>query len=490
MLKILRKEGVMKTLLWIVAVVIVLSFGIFSNAYLLSDRNTKIKYAGRIFGEKVQIKDFLNQLEFLDAYYMITIPNYEQLRPQVNLEDRTWERLILLHEARKENVSVKDEEVISYIKTLFASKGAFNPGWYKTVLQRLSLTAPQFEHGLRQTLEIEKLFELKTLGSSVSDEEVLNAYTQQNEQVQIVYALFPTADFLIKMEKNDIAVKSFFIDHKSDFIQPPSIQVHYLAFTTPTEPASSAAAEDPYALALKAADRILQGESIYSVAQSLNTPVEETGFFNMNNANIKLGWSLDTIQRLYQMQPLEGVEFVPTDSGYQLLQIKAKKDAYLPAFEEVNQEATQSWEEAQAKNLAKEEAIAKRLVIIEFLKQNPAQTFQEAASSSGVFAQESPVFKRNDYLPNLGMASELQEAAFPLNEQSISEAIETPTGYAFFKVLKHIPIDPDAFEKESMILRSELLRKKQTAVFNAYLTNVLSKANLEDVISDWMKKKN
>ncbi len=489
MLKILRKEGVMKTLLWIVAIVIVLSFGIFSNAYLLSDRDAKLKYAGRIFGEKIPVKDFLTQLDFLDAYYAITIPEYTKFRAEINLESRAWERLILLHEAKKENISVKNEEVIANIKTLFASNGAFNPEWYKTVLQRLHLSAPQFEEGIRQTLKVDKLFELKTLGISVSDEEILRTYTEQNEQAQIAYAFFPAADYFNRIEANEIAVKSYFIDHKSDFTQPPSIQVHYLTFKT-TENPDPANTEDSYALAIKAADRVFKGESIHSVAQALGIPVQETGFFNMNNADITLGWSLDTVQRLYQIPALEGAEFVPTDSGYQLLQVKAKKESYLPAFEEVKDEAAQAWREAQAKNLAKEDAAAKRLQVAEALQKNSGQDFKDAASQAGLIVQESPVFKRNDYLPNLGVANELQETALQLEEGAMSDVIQTPAGYVFFKVLKHIPIDPASFEKEQADLRSQVLRKKQSLAFNTYFKEVLSQANLEDLISEWMNKKN
>ncbi len=484
MMKFLRKEGVMKTLLWIVAIVIVLSFGIFSNAYLLEERSSKLKYAGRIFGEKVQIKDFISQMEFLDAYYMITVPGYEKIRPQVGIEARTWERLILLHEVKKERITVKDDEVVSTIKNFFSANGSFNAEWYRSTLQRLQISASKFEEGVRQTLAIEKLFELKTLGLSVNDEELLAAYTQKNEQAQVSYASFATSSYLTTIAADEIAVKSFFIDHKAEFAQPPSIQVHYLTFSSPEE-----GSQEPYDRALDASNRLFQGESIYSIAQSMNMKVAETGFFNTNNVDIALGWPLSTIERLYDMQPLEGAEFVPMKSGgYQILQVKAKRDAYLPAFEEVKQEATQAWQETQAKALAKKDAEAKRSEIISALEQNSGQTFEQAASNLGIALQETPVFKRNDYLPALGIATELQEAAFQVKDGSVSDVIETPIGYAFFKVVQRIAIDMTAFEKERESMRMEVLRKKQTTAFNSYFTDVLSKANLEDKISEWMKK--
>jgi len=53
-MKYLRKKGVMKKVLWVVAVIIVLSFGVLGQAYLLSDRPQN-DFAGKIFGKKISL---------------------------------------------------------------------------------------------------------------------------------------------------------------------------------------------------------------------------------------------------------------------------------------------------------------------------------------------------------------------------------------------------------------------------------------------------
>ena len=62
MLEILRRKGVNKTILWFIAIVIILSFGVFGTAYRLD--NT-VNSAGSLFGHNVSIKEF--QTAYLDA---------------------------------------------------------------------------------------------------------------------------------------------------------------------------------------------------------------------------------------------------------------------------------------------------------------------------------------------------------------------------------------------------------------------------------------
>lgn len=64
MLKILRKKGVSKIILWFLAGIIILAFGVFGSVYQGDSPSVKqAKYAGRAFGQKILTTDFQNQLK-------------------------------------------------------------------------------------------------------------------------------------------------------------------------------------------------------------------------------------------------------------------------------------------------------------------------------------------------------------------------------------------------------------------------------------------
>ena len=65
MLKILRKKGVAKKLLWATAIVIIISFGLFGEAYLMNS-GRKGNIAGTVFGKKVSVDD-IQRLLALDS---------------------------------------------------------------------------------------------------------------------------------------------------------------------------------------------------------------------------------------------------------------------------------------------------------------------------------------------------------------------------------------------------------------------------------------
>src|SRR5208283_2522074 len=102
MLEILRRKGVNKTILWFIAIVIILSFGVFGTAYRLD--NT-VNSAGSIYNHNVNIKDFQQAyLDTRDQAIILYGDEFFKNGSKLNLEGETWDRLILLDEARKRNI--------------------------------------------------------------------------------------------------------------------------------------------------------------------------------------------------------------------------------------------------------------------------------------------------------------------------------------------------------------------------------------------------
>ena len=99
MLKILRKKGVAKKVLWGIAIVIIISFGFFGTANY-TNNSSGPSFAGKIFEKRIPIEKFEQayQRTRLQAFLRYG-ENFNKISSFLNLEAETWDRLILLREA-------------------------------------------------------------------------------------------------------------------------------------------------------------------------------------------------------------------------------------------------------------------------------------------------------------------------------------------------------------------------------------------------------
>jgi hypothetical protein len=124
-----------------------------------------------------------------------------------------WDRLIMVAEAKKQNLRISDGEVITFIKTMpiFLRDGKFDERLYGYVLRNnLGLAPRGFEEMMRENLAIQKLHAVLTKDVKISDEEILDQYKVDNAKFKVSYALLPEdaekkyADILDSMAKNNM----------------------------------------------------------------------------------------------------------------------------------------------------------------------------------------------------------------------------------------------------------------------------------------------
>src|SRR5258708_2888998 len=198
MLEILRKKGVNKTVLWIIAVVIILSFGVFGTAYRIDNI---VNSAGTLYGHSVSNKEF--QQAYSDARdQAIRIYGDEFFKNgnRIDLEQETWDRLILLKEAQKRDIQVNDQEVVAFIAALpfFQRNGQFDQTLYKEIVQNRSVfdrSTHEFEEGIRKQLIIKRLIDAVAPDVVLSDADLKKEYQKRNEKITLEYVLFGASDF-------------------------------------------------------------------------------------------------------------------------------------------------------------------------------------------------------------------------------------------------------------------------------------------------------
>jgi peptidyl-prolyl cis-trans isomerase D len=159
----------------------------------------------------------------------------EEMARKLNLKERAMKdlvnRALLLQEARREGLEVTQGEVEAFIHSnpAFQKDGLFDKATYIRTLQRARLTPKEFEANQRERLLINKLQELVLASVKVSDQEVLDAYRQAFEKINLDMISLNPADFKdVSLPPEE--VKEYFFKHKEEFKLPARVKIRYLLF--------------------------------------------------------------------------------------------------------------------------------------------------------------------------------------------------------------------------------------------------------------------
>jgi peptidyl-prolyl cis-trans isomerase D len=503
MLKILRKKGVAKKILWVIAVIIIISFGFFGTAYLLTD-NAQAGYAGKLFGRKIPFDEFSSAFQHVRIQALMQFGDkFEEIAQFLNLEAETWDRLILLYEAKKKGIKITDQEVIQTIEQypFFQRDGRFDPLLYNDILRYVfRMQARDFEEGVRENIRIIKLSNQATFGLTVSDQEIFAAYKKQNEKVQISYVFLSSDSFKNEISPDEKTLQKYYDDNKIEFLVPPSIDIEYISLDLPpqkdeekgqtsTEKAVEKTAEKNSAtdkakqdLKKKAEDifqDLLANPDMREIAKKYALKVQTSGFFGKEQPNLAPGWSYDFLNKLFQLEQGYIHEPLETHQGILVAKIKEKKDTYVPEYKEAKEQVRESVVAKEAKSIARQKAEETLKTIKEEWARATLKEFPTIAKNLGLEIYQTPVFIRGQYLPKIGISGDFQEAAFQLTEEnSISETVETANGYCILHLDTYVPTDEESYAKEKETLRASLLKERETQAFNDFLSRLRVKAEL------------
>lgn len=497
MLKVLRKKGVSKIILWFLAVIIILAFGFFGTAYdMESPADKKLKYAGKISGRKVPFTEFQNQLQqtvLMDKLnYGNNFKKIQHLLDQDRIQ-RTWTRILLINEANKRNIQISDQDLVNAIQNYpkFQTENKFDDLYYNSILKDyLGITPRKFEECFRDKLKIDKVTEQETAAISVTEEETRETYRQYNEKVQVSYILFANESFKNKVVIDEAKVQKFYEDHKSNFATPPMVNVEYLRFDFPitktekgktTTEVSEAEKDEAWHKAYDARQELKTNPDFNAVAAKNNLQIQESGFFSMEQPNLKAGWPFELIQKIFAMKVDEISDPVETAQGYQILRMKESQAAAMPALSTIKDKVVDEWKTIEAAQLAKEQANATLQRIRTTTTDIAKVDFAKIAKDAGLEITQTTSFGRQEnYLPKLGPAPDFLDKSFSLTtENPISDVAETSKGYCLIHLDNRTEADMKDFEKEKNNYASAILLEKKTKEFNDFLVRLRLKANLQ-----------
>jgi len=507
MLKLLRKKGVSKKILWVIAIIIILSFGVFGSAYLLTDLGST-GIAGTIFGKNIALQEFNKIYQHVRIQTIIRYgKDYKNALQYLNLESETWDRLILMHEAKLKRIKVSDQEIINAIRgyPFFQRDNQFDNLLYNDILSYVFDTSPRdFEESVRNTLKFTKLYEQATVSATISENEIYEAFKKQNEKMQISYVLISTESFQSEIALDESQLQEYYQDHKIDFTIADSINLEYFHLEFPHSPISDnsntsdeekAESENQKNIIKETAHtiytKLLDNTGIKEIAQQNNIEEHESGFFTMEEPPLKLGMSYELLSQIFLAEEGEILSPYENLNGYYIVKVKQKRARYIPNYEEAKEKVRQAILKNAAKGKTQQKAQEYLTAIKEQYNQNKLEDFAQAAKNLNLEIQQTPVFTRGQYLPKIGISRDFQETAFNLSkENKISDVVETPKGFCILHLDEYIPADKKEYEKQKDDLSQQLLLQRRNEIFGDFLSKLRLDANLIDHISKQKQQKN
>ncbi|PIU42254.1 MAG: hypothetical protein COS99_01225 [Candidatus Omnitrophica bacterium CG07_land_8_20_14_0_80_42_15] len=473
MLKILRKKKTMKRILWALAILIVPAFVLWGAGSGSRETSNTPAYVGKIYNKKITFKSFAKSYQ--NSYSELVLSSggdskaLEQLMGSMNINIMAWDRLILLGEIKRQRINVSDNEIVNVIASqpLFRRGNSFDKMFYDYMIRNNLKTSPRdFEEMVREDIAIGKLKQEILKNVSVTDEEVLNTYKKDNEQVKISYILIKSEDFIKDLQISQKELQKFYDEKKENLRRNEEANIRYLYIDVNNKE-----------LLYKLNDEIGNNKNFEKIAEENGLKIEETGFFGMNDEIPGIGLSYEVAKAAFSLDKRMTSFPIYTEKGYYIINLTQKRSGYLPTFAEVepllSKELTRIFATTSAEKAASEI----------YNKVNDAvqkgAAFEEAAKTLGLIVEKSKPFSRSSYIEGVGQAQLLKEIIFASPKGQINSPINCEKGFIISRADETISPDEKKFEEEKGKLKENLLAQKRADTFNKWFEEISKNSKLE-----------
>ncbi len=411
---------------------------------------------------------------------------YDQLNADQIVASQSLQQLVngvvLAAAAEDMGLHVTTDEVRRVVQSSPAfinEEGKFSPQAFNSYAQSFFGTQRNFIQAFTRDLLGQKLLELLTAQTTVSDAEIDLATRYTLEEARIAYAaidaeslpedeILPDEAVEAWAEENEDALRQTFNARAESLATPEQVRARHILIEVPAE-ASEEAIADARSLAEAARRRIELGEAFEAVAGELSDDVGtrtgggDLGLFARGSNDP----ALDEVAFALEVGELS--EPVRSEVGWHVLRVDERIDA-----------APATWQGSRLE-LAREGAHAARAVDwaqerAELLAQaiEGGSSLEDAARNAGMTLERPPAMTRrpDGFIPGLGAAEDVMTAVFTLESgESSPEIFDVAGRKVLVQVLERTVPDEDTIAAQRDTNRDAALVQKQNAVVEAWLAD-------------------
>lgn len=445
-----------KGILWFVVFAFVGSIGLIWGADVLGPSGASRvdpSVIGSVNGVKILTTQYSRAIERAHAAYEAEHGRRPSIEDEFyDLREEAWESLVteilLAQEIQNRRIRVLDEEILMHAKAnpppevrqmeIFQTDGRFDHAKYLQALQDPRYDWRALEYHLRMQLPRIKLEQQIISSARVTEWEVRDTYTRQNEKIKMTYAFFGPSDFLDQeIPSTEEELVAYYEAHGEDYRLPERAKLRCVRWKKDPSPEDDAVVREQLDEIYREIER---GEDfgelaeIYSDDPGSASQGGDVGFFGrgeMVKEFEEAAFSLDVGQVS---------EPVRTRYGYHIIKVEEKKE-----------------DQVRARHILFEMQPSRRtledlwVAAAEFDSVAAASGFDGAAEAAGVEVFETDLFPRGSFIPGIGRSKQGNRLAFEKPEGSILGPLDLVDAYVVCQVAardaSRIPAFDDVIER-------------------------------------------
>lgn len=443
--------------------------------------NQPTDIAAVVNGDEISYATFQSTYSNLyNLYQNIYQGNFNSaLEKQLNLPFQALQQLIdeqlLVQQADTLNIDVNQSELVASIAQYDAFKvdGKFDRDRYLEVLNYQRMTPEQFESAQRRQLLTQKVRESLQATATVSEEEIEQAFHENNDKVNLHCVWLTPALVESKVKIDEEALAAFFKDNIESFRVPEKRSLRYLQFDPARYEDEISAFTDEeleryYRRNLdlfdikeevKAAHILLRlaedanEETVdkrRAFAEQLLKQLKDGADFAQlakshsdDKSNAAEGGELGTFGRGIMVKEFEDAAFalrpgqlsgvIRTPFGFHIIKVDEHTEAGVKPLVDAIADVKNGLRLEKARQLAYEKAIDAYNI------NRKTGDLDAAAKNNDLGVKETGLFGRDEAIDGIGTVGDINAAAFTLKEGEFARPVQTTQGVFLFMLKESQP---------------------------------------------------
>ena len=454
MLKFFRKHArgwFMLAIIVIIILVFVLYFG--------SDRGSRTANSiaiidGRVISEAEFHNEYGKMLDMVKLRYgsKLTPETLKMMNLKQTVYDNLINQQIIISKAADLKLQNSDDELRNAIMSIPAlqTDGIFDERKYHQMLRYTKSSAEDFETTQRINLTANKIETVIREGIKISDQEIYDLYTLQNQKINLSFVQISSKDVKKKFTPTSEELENYLKNNSNSFRIPEQVKIKYVFFASDAYSSASISDSDirdyynrfrdkyrtkdgkqsqladvknaiikelkmsrgmqnAYTDAKKVHDTIYQEDNFDAYVAKNSLRFHSADFFPVNKPPQAFATVKELAAVLLELQKNDISKVLPANDGYYLVKVIDKKQAYTPKFKDIENDVKRRFVENEMLLLAEKEAqsILARL-------QN-GEKLDKIAREKGLKINETGLFQPSGTIPKLGNIKDAAEALFQLS---------------------------------------------------------------------------
>jgi peptidyl-prolyl cis-trans isomerase D len=203
--------------------------------------------------------------------------------------------------------------------------------------------------------------------------------------------------------------------------------------------------------------------------------VSESGFFGRGEPIAGLGVAPAAAQEAFSSNPNEVKGPIATPQGLAFITVTGTQEARLPSLDEVRARVREDVVKRKAVDAARQKATS--------LGSMQSGDLAAAAKAAGLEMKTTDLIARGAPIPEIGVSTEVDTAAFALPVGGVSQPITTDNGAVVVKVLEKKVVTPEEIATGRDALKNELLNAQRNRFYGSYMSRVRKRLQDEQRIN-------